>query len=148
MTFISSASRLGKVERLLWVTAQARKIHSPICNDALWCIKASGKSKARGANPLTCTACQDSIRAVCPAYQNIRSVMVSFNHSAGAAFKVATSAGNAQQHGQRFLTVKRTGVLDSHTAQDCAEMFNQYPVPQHQDGASITVEEFVNFYST
>jgi hypothetical protein len=37
-TFISAGNQLGKVERLLWVTAQARKIHSTICDDALWCI--------------------------------------------------------------------------------------------------------------
>lgn len=37
-TFISAGNQLGKVERLLWVTAKARKTDSAICDDALWCI--------------------------------------------------------------------------------------------------------------
>jgi hypothetical protein len=146
--FISSATLLGKVERLLWVTAQARKIHSPVCDDALWCVKASGELKARGANPLTCKACYDPIRNVCPAYLSIRAATVAFNGSDPEAdFNLITSAGDNVTHGQRFERCDtEQGIIDEDTTTDWAVAFAAYPSAAHPGGASMTVEEFINLY--
>jgi len=146
--FISSATLLGKVERLLWVTAQARKIHSPVCDDALWCVKASGDLKARGANPLACNACHAPIRTVCPAYLSIQGQAVAFNGSdPDADFDIITSAGDNVTHGQRFERCEtEQGVIDEDTTTDWAIAFGTYPNPAHPDGASMTVEEFVDLY--
>jgi hypothetical protein len=146
--FISSATLLGKVERLLWVTAQARKIHSPVCDDALWCVKASGDFKARGANPLTCNACNGAIRAVCPAYASIRLLNVSFNGSdPEAPFNIITSAADNVTHGQRFEACEtEQGMIDEDTPSDWAAAFAPYPSPDHPGKAALTVEEFINLY--
>jgi hypothetical protein len=72
----AGCSTLGKVERLLWVTAQARKVDSSACDDALWCIKAGSNSKPRGANPFACTLCDEAIVNTCPAFADIRARLV------------------------------------------------------------------------
>lgn len=146
---VSGAGRLGKVERLLWATAQARKIHSTICDDAFWCIKESEEFKARGANPLACKACHPAIRSVCPAHKSILDFIVSFNRSVrNADFDIVTSAGNNITPGQTFVRcVKRDGVIDEDTPTDRAEAFNQqFPVSGHVDGAPMTVHEFIERY--
>jgi hypothetical protein len=146
--FISSATMLGKVERLLWVTAQARKIHSQVCDDALWCIKSSLDLKARGANPLTCKACFGPIRDVCPAFRSIAHQSVAFNGSDPSAdFNLVTSAGNNNTHGQRFTQAESLqGVIDEDTPDDSADSFAPYPSPAHPGTATITVSEFVDLY--
>ena len=146
---IASANRLSKVERLIWVTAQARKIHSSICNDALWCVKESGGFRARGANPLACKACFDPIRNVCPAYLAIADTSVSFNGSAVAEFNLLTTATNNIVQGQRFVKcIGPGGVLaDEDTPTDSSGSFVVlYPAAGHIDGALKTVAEFINMY--
>jgi hypothetical protein len=146
---IASANRLGKVERLLWVTAQARKIHSSICNNAIWCVKESGGFRARGANPLACKACFAPIRNVCPAYLAIEDTPISFNGSALAAFNLVTTAANNTIHGQRFLSCAGPGgvLADEDTPTDSSGSFVVlYPAQGHVNGAPITVAEFVNTY--
>jgi hypothetical protein len=145
--FISTASHLGKVERLLWVTAQARKIHSPICDDALWCIKESAGFRARGPNPLACKAC--AIRDECPAYDSIRQAVVSFNRtSKSAAFKVITSRKDNVSHGQTFTKSVRLAdaVVDEDTPGDSDSSFKLYPNNGHPNGHALTVAEFVDLY--
>ncbi|NTW80046.1 MAG: hypothetical protein HGB32_07855 [Geobacteraceae bacterium] len=34
-----SCNRWGRVERLIWIASQARKVHSSVCADILWCIR-------------------------------------------------------------------------------------------------------------
>lgn len=148
-SFIASANQLGKVERLLWETAQARKIHSTICNDALWCIKESGDYRARGANPLACKACDSVIRTVCSAYLAIQDALVVFNGSADAAFNISTSAANNSVLGQRFTRcTDATGILlDEDTPTDSAGSFPVlYPGQGHVNGAPMTVGDFISRY--
>jgi len=106
---IASANRLGKVERLLWVTAQARKIHSSICNNAFWCVKESGEFKARGADPLACKACCGTIRSVCPAYLEISNALISFNNSGEETFNLSTSGSDNIIQGQKIIACTGPG---------------------------------------
>jgi hypothetical protein len=148
INFISAASQLGKVERLLWITAQARKIHSPVCDDALWCIKESAGLKARGANPLACKACNIAIRTVCPAFHAIQQTLVGFNGSEPASeFNLITSQQNNVAHGQTFVrSVRHGGIpIDEDTATDSRQNF-AYPNHGHIDGAPMTVEQFIANY--
>jgi hypothetical protein len=152
--FIAAGIQLGKVERLLWVTAQARKIHSTICNDALWCIKESGELRARSANPLACKACDATIRAVCPAHLGIRQLMVGFNRTgrAGPTFNLITfPAANNITPGQRFASCTgrgaMNGVHDEDTPTDSAASFTvPYPAPGHNNGDPMTVADFIVRY--
>lgn len=151
--FIAAGHQLGKAERLLWVAAQARKIHSTICNDALWCIKESGELHARSANPLACKACWQVIRTVCPAHAAIAQLQVGFNGTGGKStpFNLITSSKNNTTAGQRFTVCKgrgtMKGLLDEDTAIDSGQSFNvPYPAPGHTKGSKITVAEFLNRY--
>ena len=146
--FVSSAKLLGKVERLLWVTAQARKIHSAICDDALWCIKESAGFKARGANPLACKACLLAIRQVCPAYAQIADLVVSFNSGKGADFQLKTTEGNNKTPGQRFtVSTSARDIVDEDTVNDFAEAFRVgYPHPSHEGGKPMKVRDFIVMY--
>ena len=147
-----NSARLGKVERLIWVAAQARKIHSSACNDALWCIKygAEGVKESRGANPLACRICLPSIRDVCPAYAAIADQEVVFNVAPSPSqFGVYTSSGeNSTQH-QRFLHCAGrslgSDVTDTYSPDDQADAYASYPQPHHQ-GEILTVREFVRRY--
>ncbi len=145
------ATNLGKVERLIWLTAQARKVHSSACNDALWCIKKSTETNARGANPFSCTVCLPAIRAQCPAHEQIRNRVVCFNRpvQAGETFAVETSSGDNAAPNQRFIRcegVTNFGrVVDDYTPQDKPDGFA--PFPNHPAGQdSMTVEQFVARY--
>jgi hypothetical protein len=143
------AHGLGKVERLLWVTSQARKVHSSACDDAVWCLKyGSPNDTPRGANPLACNIC--SVRECCPAFAAIRDRLVSFNaddHS--AAFRVDTSAGNNLAPNQTFL--RCTGdslyesIVDEFSPADMPAGFNTFPAVGH-DGRTLTVGDFVHLY--
>jgi hypothetical protein len=145
--FIAAANQLGKAERLLWVTAQARKIHSPACNDALWCVKKSGDFAARGANPLSCKACNATIRAICPAHLEILGRTVRFNGTVPrGGFNIETSAGNNVAHGQRFLrSTDSAGTADEFTVVDAPDAFAPFPSPSH-NGADMTVADFIRTY--
>jgi hypothetical protein len=147
----SHADNLGKVERLLWVTAQARKVHSSACNDAIWCTKWSSSREPRGANPFACNICLDSIRRCCPAYDRIRSDLVCFNGAVdpSATFAIETSAGNNESSNQSFI--KCTGksiyndILDDFSPADAPTGFAPFPQPGH-DGSALTVDRFVAIY--
>lgn len=150
-TVFNQATGLGKVERLLWVTGQARKVHSSACNDAFWCLKyGSDERTPRGANPLACNICLHAVRAVCPAYHSICSSSVAFNRrTAGADFYVETSAHNNQTPAQRFIRCEGIGaygrVADEFSPADSPNGFAAYPQPPHAGGA-MTVDEFVARY--
>jgi hypothetical protein len=66
--FLRSFNRMGKFERMLWVTAQARKTNMYTIFDWVWCLKyGTGKTtiditetdvrRLRNANPLSCLKC-------------------------------------------------------------------------------------------
>jgi hypothetical protein len=143
----SNGRRLGKVERLIWFAAQARKVHSSACDDALWCIKRAGEN-ARGANPLSCAVCLESVRSVCPAFSGIATGTVSFNSPRSAAtFNVSTTKN--EDSPQVFLDVrgKSAGSLinDAVTPSDAGHLLHQYPRADHAS-EPLTVREFIRRY--
>lgn len=147
---LASASNLGKVERLLWISAQARKIHSSMCNDALWCVKYDSRGVPRGANPFACNACFANIRNACPAYSKIVNERISFNAPLGLnKFSIETSQRNNTTPNQRFILCKGAGtygtVHDDFTPVDFPNAFLPYPQLGHQ-GQSMSVGQFVNMY--
>ncbi len=155
----SNATNLGKVERLLWVTAQSRKVHSSACNDAFWCLKfGSSKSERetleikediRGANPLACNICIDSIRHYCPAYSQIKNKTVSFNSDATGDFHIQTSSQDNSTPNQTFISCRGYSIygeiLDVFSSADDSNGFAPYPDKMHK-GATMTVDDFVNLY--
>ncbi len=145
------SQKLGKVERLIWVASQARKVHSSACNDILWCMKYGGDDKPRGANPFSCNICLDAMRRNCPAYDAIAEFLISFNTgSPGARFKITTEAHNNQDHGQKFLECKGNGLygetVDTFSPADEPDGFEPYPNPNHHNGELITVSRFIELY--
>jgi len=147
----SSAKNLGRVERMIWVTAQARKVHSSACNDALWCLKKSSETGARGANPLACNICLPAIRDACPAYNKIGQYMIRFNadRQNDSEFSIVTSAGNNTTTNQNFIRCEGISVygkiFDDSSPADSPDGFGGYPSSEH-GGDPITVEDFVRFY--
>ena len=146
----ASANNFGKVERLLWISAQARKVHSSLCNDALWCTKYDSRGTPRGANPLACNACLTSIRNACPAYTGILNAMISFNGAPGLShFVVWTDQKNNITQNQRFTLCEGQSpygaVHDDFTPVDDPNSFASFPQPSHQ-GQPITVDQFVRTY--
>lgn len=147
---LANSTNLGKVERLLWVTAQARKIHSSLCNDALWCVKYDSTSNPRGANPFACNACLTSIRNVCPAYKLIANETISFNRPRVLnQFSIETSSRNNTTPNQRFVVCEGNGtygpVHDDFSPVDMPSAFAPFPVTGHQ-GQNLTVDQFVRTY--
>lgn len=146
----SHATNLGKVERLLWVTGQARKVHSSACNDAAWCAKYGSDNGPRGANPLSCNICTDSIRRVCPAFQAIKDKQVGFNGASPEAdFQITTDQNNNTTPNQTFSSCRGQGtygpIEDTFSPADEPLGFAPFPARGH-DGAPMTVEDFVGRY--
>jgi len=153
-TIFSMTRNLGKLERLLWVMAQARKVHSSACNDAVWCIKygyiKKKIKKSRAANPLSCTICNSIIRDCCPAYNVIKNTPVGFNiETLPEGFIVKTSGGNNEVSNQKFLSCTGWGkygqIIDTFSPSDSPNGFLVYPHSRHH-GEIITVEQFIRYY--
>lgn len=146
---LSHSNNIGKLERLIWVAAQARKVHSSACNDALWCIKKAGNNKTRGTNPISCKNC--ILKDVCPAYGDIKTKKVTFNsQNFQASFNIETSAGNNLTPGQGFRKCAGESlygqIQDDFSASDMPNGFTSFPSQYHDLTRSITVDEFVNLY--
>jgi hypothetical protein len=144
------SQNLGKIERLMWLAAQSRKVHSPLCDDILWCTKFDSLGKPRGANPLACCACSPKIRNSCPGFARIAEKIVSFNTDARAgSFSIKTSGGNNRQPDQHFIVCE--GMLegkvahDDFTPVDVPEIFRSFPRLPHR-GEPLPVREFVAIY--
>lgn len=132
----------GRIERLIWVAAQARKVHSSVCASILWCVRFGGEEKKlRGANPLSCKICASYIRDHCPSYDSIRGLTVSIN-ATGADFVVKTSTGAAASD---FDSVSGQNVFDRYSPRDRPLDFKPYPQPGQPTG-TITVEKFIELY--
>jgi hypothetical protein len=146
----SHATRLGKVERLLWVTGQARKVHSSACDDAVWCIKYGSTAGPRGANPLGCNICLLAIRNRCPAHAAILNSTVGFNGADPAAdFQITSSAGDNVTPNQSFMSCRGQSIYsviqDDYSPADVPDGFTPFPAPGH-GGATLTVQQFVDMY--
>ena len=148
----SHSCNLGKVERLLWVAGQARKVHSSACNDALWCLKYDSEGRPRGANPLACNICLQSVRNTCPAYAQIKQSIVAFNKRSlkKVDFIIQTSAHNNKSSDQAFVSCEGYDIYGYHLSDDFSPAdapygFAPYPSSAHH-GENVTVETFVNTY--
>lgn len=152
---LEATKNLGKVERLLWVVSQAKKVHSSVCGDILWCIKYGSQDakKSRGANPLACKICEQSLRNICPAYSAIKGRTIGFNMSQrnGIDFVIATSGGNNQTPGQKITRCSGFSIyediVDEYSLDDKPSAFpHGYPRTGRHNGGNIAVEEFINLY--
>lgn len=146
----ASANNLGKVERLLWISAQARKVHSSLCDDIPWCSKYDSEGKPRGANPLACNACLLRIRNTCPAYADIAGKTISFNGPRGShMFEIWTDQRNNTAPNQKFTLCMGSGtygdIHDDFTPVDVPGAFAPFPQPGHR-GQTLTVHEFIKIY--
>ena len=157
MTFYSDlfacSNKWGKLERLIWVAAQARKVHSSVCKEILWCVRYGDREeRMRGANPFACKICETHVRNVCPSFARIANEGVSFNAASrsamgGALFNVKTSAGNNTTGGQTFESceAKAIGTSDIYSTHDRPEQFEPYPQSGHT-GNNLTVQGFIQEY--
>lgn len=70
--FFESFDKLGKIERLIWLTAQAKKTNMKVFFDMLWCLRygVTGNSELRGPNPIGCYECV--LRSTCPSFDKIK----------------------------------------------------------------------------
>lgn len=71
-TFLETFSKIGKMERIIWLSSQAKKTNIAGFFDILWCIRygTRGNTELRGANPISCYECL--LHDICPNYQNIK----------------------------------------------------------------------------
>lgn len=148
----SKSQNLGKTERLLWVTAQARKVHSSACDDAVWCIKKSKTAdEPRGANPLACNICRNSVRHACPAFQKIKDLKICFNSEPqpGVTFRMTTNRGDNTTPNQKFESCTGKSIYkiikDDSSPGDNPNGFAPFPAENH-DGSVISVDDFVRIY--
>jgi len=73
--FLNTFSEIGKLERLIWLVSQGRKINLGIFYDILWCIKfGTPDDELRGSNPLSCYECK--LRATCIGYNSVKDRLV------------------------------------------------------------------------
>lgn len=137
----------GKVERLIWMASQARKVHSSVAAEILWCVRYGGPDKQmRGANPLSCKICESHIRATCPAYDKIENSPVSFNSTRpDNGFLLITSEHNNSSPSQRFVRCEGDGIEDEYSPKDRPHKFLSYPSPPHAGGV-LSVQEFIKKY--
>jgi hypothetical protein len=134
----------GRLERLIWVAAQARKVHASVAAEILWCIRyGSAGNQMRGAGPLSCKICDVSIRSVCPAYAAVSSKSVLFNVD-GGDFRVNTSAGDDTTPNQTFVSCESAVCVDEYSPRDRPTEF--LPFPQVGLAAPTTVADFVATY--
>ena len=149
-SIFSGSRNLGKTERLLWVAAQARKVHSSACNDILWCTKYSSEKKPRGANPLACNICLENIRNCCPAYNEIKDKSISLNDTEkdGADFYIVTTQNKSSQT-QSFVACAGysiyDGIYDDFSPADNPSGFAPF-IPVKYDKKLITVQQFIDLY--
>jgi hypothetical protein len=155
-TLFASCDVWAKLERLIWLCAQARKVHASVCADTLWCIrfgapKVDKKMVMRGANPLACKICSTAIRDACPAYEAIEHEQVGFNGTGvSVLFNIETSAGDNTTPGQSIKSCREVGPkvtrYDTYSTRDRPADFGAFPAVGHSGAPPITVEEFLKLY--
>jgi len=70
--FFTKFSKLGKLERSIWLSSQANKTNIKAFFDLMWCTRYgdTGNNQLRGPNPIACYECK--LRSKCMGYKNIR----------------------------------------------------------------------------
>lgn len=93
--FFNSFSKLGRIERVIWLSSQANKTNNKTFFDLLWCTRfgETGNNELRGANPISCYECK--LREKCPSYSNIKNKDVLIIDKSKVILKeLKTSKGN------------------------------------------------------
>ncbi|MBA7493507.1 hypothetical protein ES702_04066 [subsurface metagenome] len=74
--YLGKFRKLGKLERAIWHSCQAKKTNIKTFFDVLWCTRFgdTGNNELRGANPISCYEC--SLIENCIGYQKIRAQCV------------------------------------------------------------------------
>jgi hypothetical protein len=146
----NSSAVWGKVERLIWMAVQARKVHSSVAGDILWCVRYGGPDKLmRSANPLSCKVCLAHVRRSCPSYAGIKNLIVGFNDnlSGHEDFVIKTNEENNVAQGQFFSNCRgKEGSYDEYTPKDREAGFSLYPDASHVGGVNLSVEQFIKIY--
>jgi hypothetical protein len=137
----------GKIERLIWMASQARKVHSSVAAEILWCVRYGGPDKKmRGSNPLSCKICETHVRESCPAYKAIENMGVEFNSTSKPdVFTIETSKGDNTSPLQRFVRCVGKDIEDEYSPNDRPKKFLAYPASPHA-GERISVREFIEKY--
>ncbi len=70
--FFNSFSKMGKLERAIWLSSQANKTNIKTFFDLMWCTRygVTGNSELRGPNPISCYECK--LMKKCPSYAKIK----------------------------------------------------------------------------
>lgn len=141
------SNRWGKIERLIWLASQSRKVHASVASDVLWCIRFGGANKSmRGANPLACKICESTVRAACPSFKRIEGAPVTFNAAKPrGGFRITSSAKNNKVPGQSFDVCVGDGTRDEYSSRDRPNSYAAFPAAPH-DGSRLTVAEFLKRY--
>lgn len=146
----NSSDRWGKIERLIWVAAQSRKVHASVAENILWCIRYGGPGKEmRSANPFSCKVCLNHIRTVCPSWHAIKDLQILFNpeNIPINGFSIETSAKNNIQENQTFVQCTRTKFChDEYTPKDRPGSFLPFPMTIHPPKEIMSVSEFMATY--
>ena len=74
--FFKSFSKMGKLERAIWLSSQANKTNIKTFFDLMWCTRygVTGNGELRGANPISCYECK--LRNTCPSFNQIKDKLV------------------------------------------------------------------------
>jgi len=77
--FFNSFSKMGKLERAIWLSSQANKTNIKTFFDLMWCTRfgVTGNSELRGPNPISCYECR--LQKNCPSYKKISNSLVLIN---------------------------------------------------------------------
>ncbi|MFC2143062.1 hypothetical protein ACFLQN_01540 [Candidatus Aenigmatarchaeota archaeon] len=74
--FFKKFSKMGKLERVIWLSSQANKTNITTFFNTLWCTRfgVRGIKKLREANPISCYECE--LKDTCPGYLEIKDKLV------------------------------------------------------------------------
>lgn len=82
-SFFNDFSNIGKLERVIWLSSQAKKTNIKLFFDMLWCIRYgdTGNNELRQQNPIACYECK--LRNTCVGYSQIKDKKVLLQDVAG-----------------------------------------------------------------
>jgi len=123
--FFGAFSEMGKLERVIWSVAQAKKTNNTTFFDMLWCIRYgdTGNNEYRGANPLSCFECK--LQAKCPSYKMIRDKMVLVKD--GAGMQLADVMGKKNAKGKKIADASVTSEAENNNCSFICLTENKVP---------------------
>lgn len=106
--FFNSFSKMGKLERAIWLSSQANKTNIKTFFDLMWCTRygVTGNSDLRGPNPISCYECK--LKEKCPSYDMIKESLVLIYKEEEKSFEELTK--EAESNNCRFICLTEEGV--------------------------------------